>query len=452
MGKHDPDHLPKDKYRFLHLSDIHFGQERDGRLVVYDDIRAQLLSDCKARAEESTVATDGILITGDVAFRGSPDEYKVAGQWIDDLATAVGCDVLKVRTIPGNHDIDRTRIQHSCHLAHADMHSKQAHQVDGCLIQLLEEGEQSPILRKLDPYREFASRFGCYFESVRRPLWRHDYHFRGGGTLAFVGMNSVQVSDHQDAEGKMVLGNEQYVLAEQDGVEYVVLVHHPLHWLKDRLEAKRYLMKRARVLVVGHEHDLRIEKVSDVSGAEQLQLYAGALTPPEQELDFRYNWIEFSLVENTGSVRLKVAVEPRMWDRNTKEFTLDYARAQGNLEQEIACPKYANRAVSAAVLPAESAPGGGELDPMSKTNSPDTDFERLQYFFWTYLDWNARLTALVTADVLPSLPAQPMPQTLERLALEKARSSGKLSQLWEAVMTSVPLEKRIQNPYESSKE
>ena len=42
------------KYRFVHLSDIHFGQEqKDGSTAIHDDIRDQLLKDCAIEKDKS---------------------------------------------------------------------------------------------------------------------------------------------------------------------------------------------------------------------------------------------------------------------------------------------------------------------------------------------------------------------------------------------------------------
>jgi hypothetical protein len=74
-------------------------------------------------------------------------------------------------------------------------------------------------------------------------------------------------------------------------------------------------------------------------------------------------------------------------------------------------------------------------------------FARLKYFFWKYLDWQQRLEVLVLLDILPSTSSQPVPQTMERLALESAQRQRKLPDLWEAVMKHVPEKKREQNPF-----
>jgi hypothetical protein len=81
-------------------------------------------------------------------------------------------------------------------------------------------------------------------------------------------------------------------------------------------------------------------------------------------------------------------------------------------------------------------------------NTDSAGFDRLRYLFWRYLDWQQRLKVLVDVDALPKTADQPVPQTLERVALETAASNvRKLHALWEAIMPLIPEEKRATNPF-----
>lgn len=75
------------------------------------------------------------------------------------------------------------------------------------------------------------------------------------------------------------------------------------------------------------------------------------------------------------------------------------------------------------------------------------DFERLKYYFWTYLGWQDRVKVLASLDVLPKTITQPQPQTLEHLALTAARQKGKLRELWEMTMAFVPPDDQAPNPF-----
>ena len=96
---------------FVHLSDIHFGQEKGGQIKIHDDIKDCLIEDVKlvAKSLESGRAA-GIIVTGDIAFGGRVEEYTAAAAWLDKIAEAVGCDIFDIQVVPGNHDIDRDKI------------------------------------------------------------------------------------------------------------------------------------------------------------------------------------------------------------------------------------------------------------------------------------------------------------------------------------------------------
>jgi hypothetical protein len=61
--------------RFLHLSDIHFGQENGGTLVKHESVRDAAISDVKVLAEKRGPASR-VLVTGDVSYSGKHDECK----------------------------------------------------------------------------------------------------------------------------------------------------------------------------------------------------------------------------------------------------------------------------------------------------------------------------------------------------------------------------------------
>src|SRR5690348_162235 len=105
--------------RILHLSDIHFGQEKRGQLVYQDDVREQLLDDLHRLLGTKTL--DLILINGDIAYSGKKGEYDRAVEWIERLTVVGSCDETSVLTIPGNHDIDIDLISLSAKMVHTQL-------------------------------------------------------------------------------------------------------------------------------------------------------------------------------------------------------------------------------------------------------------------------------------------------------------------------------------------
>jgi GTPase-associated adaptor domain/Calcineurin-like phosphoesterase len=446
------------KLRFIHLSDIHFGQEIDGSLPTHEDVRANLVVDCQNLARELGPA-NGVLVTGDIAFSGQREEYQRAGEWLDQVTAAGGCDVTAVRVVPGNHDVDITQIDFLGTLAHKELRGAAPTEVNSILEKIMKGDESAnPLLRKFAAYREFAARYGCDFESGNKPMWVKNSQFDDINLLRFLGFNSGQVSDLSDSKGRMVLGNTQYIIYPPTGphrYEFVVLMHHPLSWFIDGHTAEKYL-RRARVIMVGHEHHLDLKKITREDGSEQLEIYAGATNPNESSASYtyRYNWIEFEL-KKSDPVAIEVTVHPRVWDSDNPSFTADFNRLKGQRSAKfsLSCPNFDRHSGTASENVTEAVTSTQTSDANLDDNDPgmaskNTQYARLRYFFWKYLDWQQRLEILVELRILPTGSNQPVPQTMERLALEAAYRDNKLAQLWTAVMKHVPADKRESNPFE----
>jgi hypothetical protein len=447
--------MHKTSYRFVHLSDIHFGQEKNGTFVLHQDARDKLIDDCKAFSAANGPA-DGILVIGDIAYDGTQNQYEVAANWLRRVADAAGCAPFSVRTIPGNHDIDRSKINVYAKGAHDALRNATAAQVNGVLDEHLAVAEDgNALLPKVAAYREFASRFDCDFPSLKQPCWTKDYRLGLQYTIRFLGMNSVQVCDGNDNRGNMVLGNNQYIIKEDTNVVPIALIHHPLPWFKDESLAKPYLY-RSPVLLFGHEHTQGFERVENHIGQVQLHIFSGAVNPPEgsQEYPFRYNWIDFCLVGDTAQRQLRVSLWPRVWSFQHTAYLPD-RQSLGEKEChsfDVPCPKFTAECSTSSHTGADGS--SISSDPEGKVTMEDRerDFERLKYFFWTYLDWQERLKALARLDVLPKTTTQPMPQTLEHLALQAARNKGQMKELWDMTMAFVPPEEQLPNPYNQNRE
>jgi predicted phosphodiesterase len=454
---------PEIVYRFVQLSDIHFGQERNGTLVIHEDVRRELLIDAAKLAKTRGPAAL-VVVVGDIAYSGKEDEYKTAATWLDQVTTAVKCDETNVRVIPGNHDCDRNQIRSVARKVHRSIRAGTPKSAYADLEDMAKgPEEENPLLPKLKAYRDFAAGYDSDFGSVACPLWTKDFPLADGVALRLVGMNSVQVSDDEDRPATMILGNAQYILPEEAHVIHVVLVHHPLDWYMDKAEARPYLRKRARILMVGHEHIPDVNKTVDVLKNEWLDIYSGATNPPEAgaPYQFAYNWTEVHLRGKAGSHALAVNVFPRVWVPEQTQFAADLQRLAGreSAEFEIACPGIKPAAIHsgtspptvAAAAPASTAgspaPLGTPTGGTTMSTNDDAAVAKLKFLFWRYLDWQQRLKVLVQADALPPSADRPVPQTMERLALETARRHGKLAAIWDAMMAYVPEARKQANPF-----
>src|SRR5207244_1719946 len=115
--------------------------------------------------------------------------------------------------------------------------------------------------------------------------------------------------------------SNQYIVDEQDCVEHVVVMHHPFEWLKDHQDAGSYINNRARIIILGHEHLARVQKITE-AGCDRLLIESGATTPPDAHAPYTYhfNLLSISLVGDSGDESLNVTVYPHVWSPERTRF------------------------------------------------------------------------------------------------------------------------------------
>jgi predicted phosphodiesterase len=307
--------------RLLHLSDIHFG----GYGPVWDedeDQREQVLEDVK-RLVGNGGPIDGIIVGGDIAFSGQPHEYARARSWLDALVDVCGCRPEQVWMVPGNHDVDRAHIGQSAILRDFRRAVRACEPSDLNRIlreRLADDPHGETLVSMLKAYNEFAFPWGCDV-SARRFHWKDGSLRLGGRIVVLWGMNSVLLSDAEDAANQpedgtpanLVLGRRQCQIPKVEGTVRIAIVHHPPNWLKD-WHAVRPFVGRAHVVLFGHEHAYRADQ-DEPDGTVYVR--AGAVGP-EQGDDWVPSYNLLTLHEDGD--RLRVVVEPRRWIASETTF------------------------------------------------------------------------------------------------------------------------------------
>ena len=443
--------------RFVHVSDIHFGQEKNGTKIPQDDARRKLVEDVAEFAKMRGKA-DLVLVLGDVAYSGKAEEYRSAGLWLDNLTRAAGCAETDVAVVPGNHDCDRSELNVVSSVIHQNIRGGSVANAHMVLDQIANGREEANlILPKFKAFREFAASYNSDFVSAVAPSWTKNLPLGNGVTLRFIGLTSVQICDSDDRLGSMVLGCSQYVFPDEPDVINVVMMHHPIEWFMDATEARQYLHSRARVIMVGHEHLPRVHYTQDQAQNAWIDVHSGAATPPTDDAPYThaYNWIEIGLRQKGGQSVLAVEVFPRAWLPEKTRFLADRRALpeRDSIVFEIPCTSLRSAVPAAMNAPepplrmdqSESAPPAASA-PQDAAKI-EKGLIKLKFLFWRHLDWQQRLQVLVKADVLPKNADRPLPQTMERLALDRARVDGKLRAVWDAMLPLLPSEKRDSNPF-----
>ena len=425
---------------FVHLSDIHSGQEKGGQVIVHDDVKARLIEDAAAQIQAHAAGrADGIIVSGDVAYAGKSVEYHQAAAWLDRLAAAIGCPKTAVQVVPGNHDIDREGITSGCELMLDAIVTHGEAKLDKFLESEL---DRETLYNRFAAYRPFAEGYNCPLDRAGGIASDQRYELAPGRILHIIGLNSALVCSHHDEVGRLILGARQRVLPRGAGEELVVICHHPLHWLQDSDDARRYVRSRARVFVSGHEHNpsLQVENIEE--GRDLMMLAAGATVPPRAEAGFTYTYNLLTFDWDKATDGLGVKIIPRAWSQDHKNFVADTHRLGGHQPTVVlGCPNFRAQsgtlvvdappaeevAASPAVAdstPTQERPGGGAINH---------DFELLLLRFFRDLSPAQRLAVLLKLKALPDEWRDPLTHTMERRVVDRLAATGRLAELAAAV-------------------
>jgi predicted phosphodiesterase len=294
----------------LHISDIHF---KSPQCLVPDQdpdsaIRTRMMRDLNVQVN-LLEPVGAILIGGDVAFKGAPDEYATAWKWIQQLAAITKCPLERIFVVPGNHDVDRSVVEKSVPTQNAQHVIASAASADRewrLSQQLGDEASGQSLFLPHAAYNEFAAPLMCQIWP-ERPFWHQDIELEGGVKLRIHGLTSTLLSGKDggnDAQGSLYVGPRQTVLDPVPNTANMVLVHHPIDWLVDGDAVDDALTARAAFHLFGHKHRQRA-----VMADNYVRIGAGAINPSRSEQPYQpgYNLIDMK-VEGTGDDR-RIAVE-----------------------------------------------------------------------------------------------------------------------------------------------
>ena len=287
---------------WFHTSDVHM---RVSAAWSHDVVLKAMCEDIAQQRKEGTSA-DFILATGDLAFSGKADEYKLAAGFFEAISAASGVPKDRIFCIPGNHDIDRER-QKMCFLGVRKFAESQ-NQID----MMLAPGEDIvTLLKRQENYRNFQH---AYFTGQERK-WTDD----GLGyvscitmadvRLAIIGLDSAWLAEGgPEDHGKLLIGERQVInavnLAAQFDPHIVIgMAHHPFHLLQDfdRRPVQSRIERSCQFFHCGHLHEPEA-RTAGFNGSGCLTLAAGASFETRQSHN-SYSFVTLDLLLGKRTVK-----------------------------------------------------------------------------------------------------------------------------------------------------
>lgn len=471
---------------YVHVSDIHFGQEKDGGLIASnDDAKRCLIEDARTEVGKFGVEAAGVIVTGDIAYSGKESEYSNAGKWLAELTDAIGCKRTDVQMVPGNHDIDRSLITNTLETVLFAFHKGGEYWLD----RHLDHAEDCKTLYgRFDAYKGFALDYRCDLDLNGGISKSAKLNLAEGRAIRFVRLNSAITCSMKDDKGNLILGARQRILPEDEGVEIVVLSHHPLSWFQDSDKARGFLRGRARVFISGHEHFPRLDVHQVEEGRDLMMLAAGATAPDnfKDGFTYKYNILAFEWDEQQDA--LAVTINPRTWDEDMARFKRDDEFMEDRDERQVlASPNFKkalsagtqkdgqeqvvlelieepaaklpnahnddNKEIDGGVGPSVSADGDDvveheiepvePLDLVSAEPEPTQDTRDLQIQFFQLLDDERRRTAFVEFGIIRHAQGR-MDHAMERRLFRRAIRQGRADEI-KRMLVAAEIERKGEN-------
>ena len=244
---------------WLHLSDMHL---RPGEAWAQDVVLNALCDDIVDR--RITSPFDFVLLSGDLAYSGKPEEYEIAAAFLDNLSSASNVPKAHIYCVPGNHDINRKRQNMTFTGARRTL--TDPNHTDAFLAPASRH-DLATLLQREEGYRAFQE---SYFTDQKRIASEDSLAYVAhlaieNIQLVIVGLDSAWLAEGGPSDhGKVLIGERQVINALKlvkngDDIPHVVLAmsHHPLQWLNDfdRRPIQAQIERTCHFLHCGHLHD-----------------------------------------------------------------------------------------------------------------------------------------------------------------------------------------------------
>lgn len=314
-------------FTWLHLSDIHFGQEsKESSRIDQQIVCREIIKDVQNLVTEIG-KPDFIFITGDIAFKADSKEYNSAEEWLGNLLKATGCTANQLYIVPGNHDVNRKTVAED--LVSKTIHDKfrDNHKELDEYFNESQSSLRSTVWGKLKAYENFIKDFttNCLVNEAN-PFWFHEAE-----CINIIGLNSCLLSfDSSDSSSNLYLGKHQLnqlINIMSDEKLTIILIHHPLNWLVDKVKISTQLKKYPHLLFTGHEHDQEIRVTSNFLQDGLIELAAGASAVSSSESGTHsYNW---------GQLNDKgIKYYPRSWQEKQQDFYADHGSYRDYMDKK----------------------------------------------------------------------------------------------------------------------
>lgn len=348
--------------RWLHISDVHECNRDDYQ-------RTSMFEAIVAAVKEREPRPDFVFFTGDLAFSGSKPEYDLLrDRFLNPLCEALpdGCPIF---TVPGNHDVDRTRCgAPRIWIEHENGALNTFQKVDSAGL----KRRTDLLLPRFEAYREIEQEFAA---------WDDDWlasetgaicvtREAAGHKMAIVGINTAWLCHDDQDWGRLTAGETMVEAAlnlAKDADLTVVLGHHPLAAMtgeapwSDGNRIRLRLQQAKAIYLHGHLHKSGGEITTD-----SLQSVLAIQAPSGFQAANSDRWRNGIMWGEADTAGGRLIIEPLRWNNDYREFVFDSDAAPSTLRapgrDAFAYPLPGQKASGAPVdVATPTAPDGWQI-------------------------------------------------------------------------------------------
>jgi predicted MPP superfamily phosphohydrolase len=240
----------------LHLSDFHL---RDSTQIKTNSILDSLVNDAQKRLSSLDLPDPYIALSGDLAFGGREDEYRIVNDFVSSLKEKL--HPRRLEYCGGNHDVNWSLLApFNADLMNA-MVERPVSILDAEKIFAVDSNRRA-FERGMAPYYSFLKQHGI---NSSDHLYYVDTAEVSNLRLNFISLNSAYLFSQKYFYNGYVGMQQMESAFKKIEVDTrpsfnIVLVHHPLEALvpPSQEETKRYLLTHSDVILNGHVHSPRV--------------------------------------------------------------------------------------------------------------------------------------------------------------------------------------------------
>jgi GTPase SAR1 family protein len=279
------------KLLILHLSDIHIREEANACLDRLDKVAPAIAN------EVSDVATAVIVVSGDIAFSGSKEEYAIALPKLQavkaELARRLRDVPIHCLAVPGNHDCD----------------FRETGSIRAILIEKLNDDPSVPFANDAcdactavqKEFFDFLTQFQTAIPSKTKRHVYFEYSIPVGSAKAlFRCFNTAMTSRNPEKPMELVYPVEALKEAGQYAPhDFVVSVfHHPSSWISQGVQKSfaHHVESLSDLMLTGHEHEADSFSLSRARG-DNVTFVEGAAFQEHRESQysgFNAVWVDLA--------------------------------------------------------------------------------------------------------------------------------------------------------------